>query len=371
MLKLRGLLHGQVVSVAHWLGERGYRSASAMMYSALARLESNEASTLYYHVQALTQEGHIDAAIEGLTKVLQELPDFAQGHFERGRLLQQANRDDEAVESFDRALSLDASVAAWHAARGLSLLRVEKVAEAEASLRRAIRHDERCSEAWFNLGVLLARLDRPEEAIDCYRSALALGPDTSASVSLAHLLEGSRRLAEAEEAVRDGLRHDPLEATLTSILASILRGQGRTQDAVDILRSAEVRTPSNLVVLATLVEVLSEAGQYQEAVATAERLSRLQPGAAAQAILGWAYLEAGRPELALNAIDCALATNQGEQDITRAEITGLRAAALGALGRHEEAKQIFAELERDWPQVFTRNSDLREYAATSRRNSTD
>src|SRR5688500_15503741 len=109
MLRLRGLLHGRMVNIAHWLGDRGYRSASSMLYSLMAKIESNEVNALYYEVQALSQERQIDAAIEGLRGVLQQLPDFAEGHFEHGWLLQQANRDGEAIEAFDRALWLDAS----------------------------------------------------------------------------------------------------------------------------------------------------------------------------------------------------------------------------------------------------------------------
>jgi len=353
------LIQGQLVSAAHWFGRRGHDSVSATLYSSVARIASNQADALYYQAQALTHRGKTDAAVETLRFLLQRSPDFAAGHFNYGWLLQQSNRDTEALEAFDRALFLNSSVASWHAARGFSLLRLERLPEAEVSLKRAIRHDGRCREALCNLGVVMSRLGQTEEAIEWYRAAVALGADTSVSVSLAHLLEATRHLSDAEDVVREGLRHDPRDPTLTSLLGSILRGQGRTQSALDVLRSAELLHPSNLVVLATLVEVLVEAGHHQDAVVTAERLARCQPGTGAQTILAWTYLETGDPSRALDCTEAALAATQGEENITRAEIRGLRAAALSSLGKDLAADEIFRELERDWPDVFIRNPDLR------------
>jgi len=359
--RIRGLIQGPLVSAAHWFSRRGYGSVSAGLYSFIARLAPNEVDALYYQVQTLTQKGETDAAAEMLRTILERFPDFADGHFECGCLLQRSNRDGEALESFDRALCLKSEVASWHAARGFSLLRLDRFQEAEVSFRRAIRHDAKCSEALCNLGVLMSRLGRADEAIDWYRAAIALGADCSVSVSLAHLLEAAGRVSEAEDVVREGLRHDPFDPTLTSLLASVLRGQGRMQDALDILRSAEVEHPSNLVVLATLIEVLVQAGHHQEAVSTAQRLSISQPGTAAQAIMGWTYLETGHPSLALDYINAALGSGPDEENIDGAELRGLRAAALASLGEHLEAEEIFGELERDWPEVLARNPDLRHY----------
>lgn len=365
-MTLRGAIHGQLTRVGHWLGERGYRSASAKLYSLMAQAEPDGATAEYYRIQALIQADRIEAAIGQLPAVLQEHPAFAYGYFQYGWLLQQADRDSDAVEAFDRALELDPSIAAWHAARGFSLLRLERLSEAEASLRRALRHDERCTEALFNLGVLLMRADRFGEAITSYRAALAIEADTDASCNLAYLLEGYGRFADAERVVREALRHDPHDPTLASHLASVLHRQGRTPDAMDVLRSAETRTPDDFAVLSTLVEVLVETGHHQEGLAAAQRLSKSHPDAAAQGLLGWAHLEAGNAPLALDILDAALAASQDDDDSLRADVRGIRAAALAALGRHAEADAIFVELERQHPQVFIRNADLREYAARTR-----
>ena len=361
MVVIHAAIRTQMVSLAFWLGERGCRRASASMYSLVAALESNEANARYYEAQALTRKGRIEDAIECVRSVLELVPDFARGHYDLGLLFQQMDRDAEAIESIDRALGLCVNVPDWHAARGFSLLRLERYVDAEQSLRRAIRHDERLAPAWFNLGLALTRLDRFEEAIDAYRSALALEPDAAASINMAELLEACERFAEAEQAAREGLSHEPNEPTLTAIVGLALHRQGKTADALTLLRKTMARHPWDMDVGARLTEVLVDAGEHHEAIATAQGLRASVGGCAAHAILAWAHLEAGRPDLALEPIESAVAGEPGDA-LLGAHVNGLRGRVLAALGRHDEARHIFSALERDWPQMFVPGSDMRKYA---------
>ena len=331
-MDLRSLILRPAVDLAYWLQVRGHRSASAAVYTWLANGQSDAANALYYRARALEQAGEMEAALEVTRALLQQVPDFVGAHFDHGLLLQRLNRDREAVEAFDLALQLDPALAACHADKGYSLLRLGDLSDAEASLRRALRHDDRRAEVWHNLGIVLSALDRPDEAIDCYRAVLRLGPDPSASLNLADLLEREGRLGGAEMVVREAQGHDPDDLALATMLVTVLREQGRTDEAKVLLDDLNAHSPDDLGVLAALVECHADNGAHDAALETAEHLCRIHPGTHAQMILAWTYLESNRPARAVEICEAALAAAP-EDFILRDALEGQRAEAVAASQR--------------------------------------
>jgi tetratricopeptide (TPR) repeat protein len=366
---VRAFIQNSLLTVAHWLGERGHDAASAGLYSALADYEPDGARNAYLRYRALLQEGRKDEALTHLEQALTLAPDSARTRFEYGLRLQELGRHADAIEAFDRAMSIDETSSEGHASRGFSLMQLGRWPEAEAALRRAIRHDVRHRAAWHDLGMTLAQLERFDEAVAALRTALAIAPDTATSVGLAYILESLERFPEAEQVLREALRVDPQNALVISILAGVLLQQERPAEATTVLRDADARLSNHPAIVGALVWTLLGEDEPHEATAVAERLVSIDRSAYAEAVLSWTYLKSGRPTDAARVIAEARLTadTEGDPTIDRDDLDGIRAAVLSATGGHREALALFGRLRAG---AFSRNPDLEVYREASR-NATD
>ena len=361
-------IHNALLNVAHWLGKRGHDSASARLYAVLAEYEHDDVRNAYLRYRALLQEERLEEALAHLEEAVAVSRGSAGMLHEHGVLLQRLQRHADAVDAFDRALTLDAAQSECHSSRAFSLMQLGRWAEAEAGLRRALRHDDRNRLAWHDLGMTLAQLERFDEAIQAFRSAIDIAPDTATSVSLAFVLETFERFDEAETVLRDALRIDPSNALLVSTLAGVLVQQQRTADATRLLESADARAPEHPAIVGAMVWALLGSGQNDDAVAAGERLVVIEPSAYAHSLLAWAYLQSGRLDAAAREVEHALGTarREAEPTIGRGDLDGIHAAVLSANGDHAAALAAFERLGEAGPGVFLRNPDLERYLSASR-----
>jgi tetratricopeptide (TPR) repeat protein len=95
---------------------------------------------------------------------------------ELGLVFATLDRASEAITHYRKAIELDPAAPNPHYNLAL-LLRNDSPAQAEAGFRQALRLNPGFSFAWNGLGLLLHDLRRFDEAEDCYRHALASGPD--------------------------------------------------------------------------------------------------------------------------------------------------------------------------------------------------
>lgn len=105
--------------------------------------------------------------------------DEALVHFQRGLVLEQANRVDEAVEEYRRALAHNPHLAEAHDALGSYYQRQGLLAKA-AEEYRIVANLEGGFLAYFNIGCVLIELERYDEAIDAFLHCLAVDADDPA-----------------------------------------------------------------------------------------------------------------------------------------------------------------------------------------------
>jgi predicted TPR repeat methyltransferase len=92
---------------------------------------------------------------------------------------------------------------------------------AHTAFRTAVEHAPTMAEAWFNLGVCLRWLKKPEESLTCFGKAVEYGPGyVAAYEALASLLYRAGRSAEAANAYREWLRHEPDNPIARHMLAA-------------------------------------------------------------------------------------------------------------------------------------------------------
>ncbi len=220
---------------------------------------------------------------------------------------------------------------------------------ATAMLARWYEHErlER-AQANFQRGFALAQAGRYEQAIERFRSALAVARgSTQYRLALARSLMALGRLNEAAVQLQEVLRADPADALTNLLLARIAAQEGRTNDAVNYyqrsifgywrddpqanrlnarweLISLLSRTGQNRRVVAELLGVAEEAPENMEVQKRVARML-LEYGAPTQAIgiarsvvareprdpeiltvLGRAEMTLGNDQLARNAFRRAL-----------------------------------------------------------------
>jgi tetratricopeptide (TPR) repeat protein len=165
------------------------------------------------------------------------------------------------------------------------------------------------AEAHYNLGHLLHHAGRIEEAVACYRRALASHPVFAAAHNnLANALKASGRVDEALVHYAEAVRADPRLAGALSNYGTTLRELKRYQEAVPLLERAAQLQPGDAAVLNNLGIAYHELKADDRAVACYRRALELDPGYYdALTNLGNALNALGEAEEAIAAFRSAIA----------------------------------------------------------------
>jgi Flp pilus assembly protein TadD len=118
-------------------------------------------------------------------------------HFQRGLVLEQANRVQEAVEEYRRAIARNPHLREAHDALGFYYQRYGLLAKAAEEFR-VVASLENDFLSHFNLGYVLIELDRYDEALRAFQRCLELEPNEPATyyeIALLHSLRGQHQLA--------------------------------------------------------------------------------------------------------------------------------------------------------------------------------
>lgn len=124
--------------------QTGYRSDLMMYYTHLEKWEKAE---------------------EMYRAMVNENPDNAVAHSQRGELLTARGKCEEAVEAFDTALQIDAALAMAHQGLGECQMTLKRYASAEAHFRKALATDPDSAKAHGSLGLVLVETHRYAEAM--------------------------------------------------------------------------------------------------------------------------------------------------------------------------------------------------------------
>ena len=222
--------------------------------------------------------------------------------------------------------------------------------EAEAMYRRILRANPRNGDAWHLLGV--ARLQRQDlaEAERAIRAALGIVKAPGYLANLGVVLRGLGRSAEAVETYREALRLTPETPALHYNLGIALMELGRTEEAVAAYRAALDRQPIYPEAFNNLGITLNALGRFDEAAEAFRRALEQRPGhTEATYNLGIALHEQGRLDEATTAFRSALG-----QDPARPEIHNNLGLALHDSGESAQAADAYrAALQtgRDLPEA--------------------
>lgn len=176
-------------------------------------------------------------ALSLLAPLLVEHPGFADAHFEQGLCLRASGLLEQSIVALRRALALKADFApAWKALAD-ALLAAEKNQEGESALAQ------------------YAALTTRQPALRAATVALASG-----------------HIAQAEQGVRDYLKHDPVDVTAIRLLADIGMKLGRYVDAELLLSRALELAPEFLLARYNRAFALIRIGRHEDALLELDQL---------------------------------------------------------------------------------------------------
>lgn len=245
----------------------------------------------------------------------------------------------EDLASVDRALELLTGLrsamgesAVLNAALGQAWLykfdQTRDAADAEharAASAAALAINPSLPEAHITAGEVAALTGRYEEAIDAFRGALAIQPESAeATLGLAQALDYSvtrrpnpsetapKTLIEAEETYKHAIAKRPQYWGAYNKLGAFYMGTSRPSDAAAMFRKVIDLVPDSARGHSNLGAALLGLGQYDEAAAAFLRATEIRPYAPGYSNLGTAYYMSGRFSEAVPAFEQAAELQPGD-----------------------------------------------------------
>ncbi|HYK37819.1 tetratricopeptide repeat protein [Alloacidobacterium sp.] len=335
---------------------------------------------------AYSKNNNTDEAIQILSSIVKEHPDYAQAHANLGIVYAQQKRFTEAGREFETALKLDPTddtVRLSYVKTLTALLQYDRAepliheylqrhphefeaqyfngvverglgnyAEAEKSFRQAITLNPNHADAHYNLGFVLARLGKPAEARPELEEALKLNPDSSeARFQLASVL---RTLGQQDQAHQElNVLQQKKAASVKQDVAAVSASQanqdlqsGDPQKAVALYRASLVNDPNNARTyydLALALDRLSDYAAEREALEKAQSLDASLAPVHNQ--LGFLDLQAGHAQDAESQFKTAVSL-----DPQYAEAQNNLGVLYGQMGKDADAEKMFRLATENNPQ---------------------
>jgi protein O-GlcNAc transferase len=258
------------------------------------------------------------AALEPLQKYIAQRPDDPYAHFQLGYSYVGLKRPDDAKAEFSRAIALDPKMAAAHLNLGLVLMDSDPGAAAGAFLNAAQLQPAE-SRPRFLAGFSLERGGKLTEAIEQYRSALALAPnDYEVHFALGRVLLRTNDAPGAESQFREAIsaRGDSAQAHLG--LANALLAEKKTVAASDALEEYLKLNSGDRGAHYDRASALFDLDRFDEALAELDLADAGSPPAAdTLKMRGGIYMNQKKWKEAGDALTQAIRLSPQDEDLAR------------------------------------------------------
>lgn len=184
-------------------------------------------------------------------------------HFQRGLVLERANRVEEAVEEYRQAISCYPYLREAHDALGFYYQRHGLLAKAAEEFRVVANLEDDFLSS-FNLGYILLELGRYDEALVAFRRCVSLEPNDPAThyeIGYIHFLQGNYHAALDQ--LQAPLRHYPEDWEVHNLIGSCRLRLAAYDDALAAFAEALRLAPRPLA-QAQVIERISTVERYRE-----------------------------------------------------------------------------------------------------------
>ena len=338
---------------------------------------------------AYSKNGNTDGAVETLSAIVKDHPDYAQAHVNLALIYIQQRRYKDAANEFEQALRLDPTddVARASYIKTLIILaqpeaafplaedyvrrkpsdfealylmgsverELGKYAEAEKVLSKAVAIQPNHYDSRYDFGFVLAKLGRPAEARVQFEKALQINPASNeARFQLSSVLRSLGQKEQANEQLK--VFQQKLSETVKQDVAGVKINQanqyletGDVQKALDLYRESLTEDPTNARSYYDYALALDRAGDIAtERDALTKSIGLESNFAPAHNQLGLLELQAGQMADAEKQLKLAISLNP-----QYAEAQGNLGVLYGQEGNYREAEQLL-RLATENNQKYTR-----------------
>jgi tetratricopeptide (TPR) repeat protein len=235
--------------------------------------------------------GRSDCASAAFEEAIRLDPQSAEAHFDLGLLRQRQGKLEAAAKEFRLALRTDPSLVRARLALGSVLMDSDNAA-AETEFRKALEADPRSVYALDRLAQVLLQQKRYDAALNCWKEALRLQPD-SGDLRLAYatgVYQSAKAKAAAGLPIRDGEDVPDAIRTLSELvkahpdmtgahftLGNMYANEARYREAADEYKEVMRLDPSDTVALLARVKALVTVSAFDDALPPAQDYARKKP----------------------------------------------------------------------------------------------
>jgi tetratricopeptide (TPR) repeat protein len=190
------------------------------------------------------REGRPGDAIAPLREAALLQPSNANIQHDLGLACLEVGHAPDAISALQRAVASNPRYSDAYFRLGIALEKMGDIGGAIVAYDRATELLPSLTEAWFRAGALVYTLGHREEAIGCFRRAVATGGKTTfGRLGKARALLIEDRNHEAELVLRKTLAHDPKNAMAHDLLGNLLSELGRFDEARECFERAIAIAP--------------------------------------------------------------------------------------------------------------------------------
>jgi predicted O-linked N-acetylglucosamine transferase (SPINDLY family) len=192
--------------------------------------------------------------------------------------------------------------------------------------------------SFLDAGLDHHRAGRIEDALVCYRDALAVDVDNAEAHHLLGIIAlQTGRPPEAVEWFAAAIQREPANTKYLGNLGAAHLANGCPVDALKVLERAAQLDPNSVDILGNLAAALRSAGRMEDSVIAYEKAHALAPeDSAVLSGLAVSHMELGDYESAMDAADSAVTL-----DAKNGESRNIRGSILLSMGRYQEAVSEF------------------------------
>ena len=215
------------------------------------------------------------------------------------------------------------SAAERYYSQGLAQLSRDDYAKALPYFEKAVETDPSYAEAWYQAGYSYGVLGKHSDALRASKQAAKLRPEwAEAFVNIGASSFALGQYKDAVDAYRQAIRLDDDNAEIHYSLGLTFSKMSRTDEEILAYRRAIALRPDHANSLEKLGAAYFRQKRFADAVTAFEDLKTYRPDASTYNQLGESYLEIGKPEESIEALNSAINFNP---DLERARYNLARA----------------------------------------------
>lgn len=194
--------------------------------------------------------------------------------------------------------------------QGLAQLSRDDYTRALPYFEKAVETDANYAEAWYQAGFCYGSLGRHAEALKASRQAAKLRPEWAATfVNIGASSYALGQYKDAVEAYRQAVRLDDDNADIQYSLGLTFNKMNRTDEEILAYRRAIAMKPDHANAIEKLGLALFKQRRFAESAAAFDQLRAYKPDAKTYNYLAESYLELGKTEEGIEALNSALGYN--------------------------------------------------------------